>query len=141
MSFIYGHLNFHVNLLRPWPFPLSKYFSIKNGIIQRSPISTLLYVLTAEPLHCKIVKNNMIQGIAIPNCGKEGLMFQHTDDTTLSVRNKYSILEVFKEFDLYSKATGGKINKRKSEILCVGKGENNLQLLGVHVGKDQNVMN
>jgi hypothetical protein len=23
MSFIYCHLNFHVNLLRPWPFPLN----------------------------------------------------------------------------------------------------------------------
>jgi hypothetical protein len=23
MSFIYCHLNFHANLLRPWPFPLS----------------------------------------------------------------------------------------------------------------------
>ena len=22
MSFIYCHLNFHTNLLRPWPFPL-----------------------------------------------------------------------------------------------------------------------
>lgn len=135
---------------------LTKYFSIKNGIRQGCPISALLYVLTAEPLHCKIVKNNMIQGIAIPNCEKEGLIFQHADDTTLSVRNKQSISEVFKEFDLYGKATGARINKAKSEILCVGKGElstiekkgfglqiceNNLQLLGVYIGKDQNICN
>jgi hypothetical protein len=26
MSFIYCHLNFHANLLRPWPFPLTKQF-------------------------------------------------------------------------------------------------------------------
>ncbi|CAC5416381.1 unnamed protein product [Mytilus coruscus] len=71
-----------------------------------------------------------------------------------SVCNKQSISEVFKVFDLYSRATGAKINRQKSEILCVGKGElspvekqeyglqvcdNNVQLLGIYVGKNRNI--
>ncbi|CAG2191734.1 unnamed protein product [Mytilus edulis] len=133
---------------------LTNYFCIKNGIRQGCPISALLYVLAAEPLHSKIVKNDLIKGIVVPNSGKEGLIFQHADDTTLSVCNKQSISEVFKVFDLYSKATGAKINRQKSEILCVGKGDlspvekqeyglqvcdNNVQLLGVYVGKNRNI--
>ncbi|CAC5361467.1 unnamed protein product [Mytilus coruscus] len=60
----------------------------------------------------------------------------------------------FKEFDLYSKATGAKINKQKSEILCVGYGElsdveteqfglqvckDAIQLLGVYVGPNKSL--
>ncbi|CAC5411993.1 unnamed protein product [Mytilus coruscus] len=66
--------------------------------------------------------------------------------------NKESIPEVFKEFDLYSKATGAKINRQKSEILCLGTGtlsvvekdhiglkvcEDYFQLLGVFIGKNR----
>ncbi|CAG2228375.1 unnamed protein product [Mytilus edulis] len=83
-----------------------------------------------------------------------GRKFYHADDTTLSVCSKQSISEVFKVFDLYSRATGAKINRQKSEILCVGKGDlspvekqeyglqvcdNNVQLLGVYVGKNRNI--
>ncbi|CAC5415415.1 unnamed protein product [Mytilus coruscus] len=64
---------------------LTKYFVIKNGIRQGCPISALLYVLVAEPLHCKIVQNVNIKGINIPNSNKIGLIYQHADDTTLSL--------------------------------------------------------
>ncbi|CAG2242715.1 unnamed protein product [Mytilus edulis] len=131
---------------------LTNYFHIKNGIRQGCPISALLYVLAAEPLHCRIVKNDKIKGIKVPNCDKEGLIYQHADDTTLSLCNKESIPEVFKEFDLYSKATGAKINRQKSEIICLGTGtlsvvekdhiglkvcEDYFQLLGVFIGKNR----
>ena len=36
MSFIYCHLNFHANLLRPWPFPLSNEFRIGQVICRRN---------------------------------------------------------------------------------------------------------
>ncbi|CAC5367732.1 unnamed protein product [Mytilus coruscus] len=81
---------------------LTNYFHIKNGIRSGCTISALLYVLAAEPFHCRIVKNDKIKGIKVPNCDKEGLIYQHADDTTLSLCNKESIPEVFKEFDLYS---------------------------------------
>jgi hypothetical protein len=32
MSFIYCHLNFHANLLRPWPFPLNSLIHPEENI-------------------------------------------------------------------------------------------------------------
>lgn len=130
---------------------LTKYFDIKNGIRQGCPISALLYVLAAESLQNAIQKNSCIKGISIPNSKRVGLVFQHADDTTLTVGNHDSIEEVFKVFDLYSEGSGAKINIEKSEILCIGTGYLNddhisryglkvcndvIQVLGVYIGRN-----
>ena len=130
---------------------LTKYFRIKNGIRQGCPISALLYVLAAESLQSAIQKNINIHGIAIPGSEKYGLVFQHADDTTLTVGNKESIVEAFKVSELYSGGSGAKINKEKSEIMSIGSGsmtdnevirygikqcKDVIQILGVYVGKD-----
>jgi hypothetical protein len=49
-------------------------------------------------------------------------MFQHADDTTVTVSNKQSIDEVFNVLELYGKCSGARINKSKSEIMPIGKG-------------------
>ncbi|CAC5420779.1 unnamed protein product [Mytilus coruscus] len=134
---------------------LTPYFCVDNGIRQGSPISALLYVLAAEPLQCNIMKNVNISGIKIPNTTDEALIFQHTDDTTLTVSDKSSIDEILKVFEMYEASSGAKINRQKSEILPIGKGritdiekknkyklqvcENYILLLGVYVGKDKTV--
>jgi hypothetical protein len=135
---------------------LTKYFSIENGIRQGCPISALLYVLAAEPLQCIISDNNNISGISIPLSDKVAKMFQHADDTTVTVSNKQSIDEVFNVLELYGKCSGARINKSKSEIMPIGKGciteseqqryglkicENELLLLGVFIGKNQSQCN
>ena len=132
---------------------LTKYFKIKNGIRQGCPISALLYVLAAESLQSAIQKNDGIHGIAIPNSERVGLAFQHADDTTLTVGDRASIDEAFNVFELYSAGTGAKINREKSEIMCIGKGylssfdvemygvrecKDVIQILGVYIGKDYN---
>lgn len=130
---------------------LTNYFSIKNGIRQGCPISALLYVLTAESLQSALRKNDKIQGITVPNSDKVGLAFQHADDTTVTLRNRESINETFKVFELYSAGSGAKINIEKSEIMTIGSGclsqneideykikvcNDCIQILGVYVGKD-----
>jgi hypothetical protein len=35
-----------------------------------------------------------------PNSDKEALIFQHADDTTLTVSNKESVEEIFKVFEI-----------------------------------------
>lgn len=130
---------------------LTNYFKIKNGIRQGCPISALLYVLAAESLQSAIQKNDQIHGIAIPNTQNFGLVFQHADDTTLTMANRESINEVFKVFELYSVGSGAKINKDKSEIMSIGTGvltnreidmygvkecKDVIQILGVYVGKN-----
>ncbi|CAG2235175.1 unnamed protein product [Mytilus edulis] len=135
---------------------LTKYFAIKNGIRQGCPISALLYVLAAEPLQCMISNNCNISGINIPMSEKVCKMFQHADDTTVTVSDKKSIDEVFNVFELYGKCSGAKINRQKSEIMPIGKGcmteneqnchglkicENEILLLGVYIGKNEHVCN
>ncbi|CAC5416070.1 unnamed protein product [Mytilus coruscus] len=135
---------------------LTKYFSIKNGIRQGCPISALLYVLAAEPLQCMISNNCNISGINIPMSEKVCKMFQHADDTTVTVSDKKSIDEVFNVFQLYGKCSGAKMNRQKSEIMPIGKGcmteneqnchglkicENEILLLGVYIGKNEHVCN
>ena len=54
MSFIYCHLNFHANLLRPWPFPLSIYYAIHNTSAQNlSKINAMINPLVVESLTVK----------------------------------------------------------------------------------------
>ena len=131
---------------------LTKYAPLKNSIKQGCPISAILYVLAAEPLGQAILKNKNIHGIKIPFSDKESKYFAHADDTSLTVADKKSISEIFKILELYSAASGAKINKQKSEILCLGSGqisedelkkfevdlcENVTKLLGIYVGKDK----
>ena len=131
---------------------LTNYVPLKNSIKQGCPISALLYVLAAEPLGQAILKNANIHGIKIPLSEKESKYFAHADDTTLTVSDKSSIYEVFKILELYSEASGAKINKQKSEILCLGTGsisneELNVlevslcdkvtKLLGIYLGNDK----
>ena len=132
---------------------LTNYFKIKNGIRQGCPISALLYVLAAESLQNAIQKNDKIKGINIPGSNRVGLAFQHADDTTLTVADRESINEAFSVFELYAAGSGAKINREKSEIMCIGKGflsSNDydlfgvkecidvIQILGVYVGRDLN---
>ena len=102
---------------------LTKYFPIHNSVRQGCPISALLYVLTAEPLNYIMKHNSLIRGIPIPMSNEKGMIFQHADDTTMTVCDKNSIFEIFKVFDLYGKASGAKINIQKSEIMCIGTGK------------------
>lgn len=132
---------------------ISKYFQISNSVRQGCPLSALLFVLTAEPLALHIKSNSNIRGIDIPNTDANSLIYQHADDTTLTLSDRNSINAVFREFDKYSTASGSKVNKAKSEILCLGKCYINdsdllqlgiskcdavIQVLGVYLGRNQN---
>ena len=130
---------------------LTKYFPIKNSVRQGCPISALLYVLASEPLSCVIRSNKYIRGIPIPMSNKNALLFQHADDTTLSVCDKKSIFEILDIFEMYEKSSGAKINVQKSEIMCIGTGRiceedkkilsipetNIMKILGIYFGKNK----
>lgn len=131
---------------------VSKYFPVKNSVRQGCPISALLFVITAEPLNYVIRNSKSIQGVIIPNSNYYSLIYQHADDTTLTVSNKKSVTEVFEVFEKYGKASGAKVNKTKSEIMNLGSGcftdgeleniginkcEETTQILGVYLGSNQ----
>lgn len=135
---------------------ISKYFPIQNSVRQGCPISALLFVLTAEPLALAIKAQKSIKPISIPETNINSLIYQHADDTTLTVSDINSVKSAFDEFEKYGRASGAKVNKTKSEILCLGKSriesstldefgikkcEEVLQILGVYLGKNKTKCN
>lgn len=135
---------------------MTKFSPIKNSVRQGCPISALIYVLVAEPLGQSLLKNEDIRGIPIPLSDKCSKVFQHADDTTLTLANTTSINEVFNVLEKYGRASGAKVNKDKSEILCIGTGtlsasesdayqvkllKDVIQVLGVFLGPNSNSCN
>lgn len=92
---------------------LTNYFPIKSSVRQGCPISALLYVLSAEPLYHVMSSNTNIRGIKIPLSNKVALMFQHADDTTLTLSDTNSVTEVLNALNLYGNASGAKIHAQK----------------------------
>ena len=131
---------------------LTPYFRLKNSVKQGCPISALLYVLIAEPLSVAIKQNKNIRGISIPGTDNEAKIFSHADDTTLTLSDICSVKETFNVLELYSKASGAKLNKSKSEVMALGKSiisksdldqlqikecKDVVQLLGIWIGKNK----
>ncbi|KAL5017747.1 hypothetical protein ScPMuIL_005171, partial [Solemya velum] len=95
---------------------ISHQYLFKNSVRQGCPISALLFVLAAEPLNLYSKQSQAIKGIQIPYSDRTSLIYQHADDTTLTLADKNSITKTFDVFELYGKASGAKINKNKSEL-------------------------
>lgn len=131
---------------------LTKYFPILNSVRQGCPISAMLFVLTAEPLTQAIKRSDCIHGIPIPGSASRSLIFQHADDTTVTVKDKTSICNVFQVFEKYGRASGAKVNKSKSEVICLGRStlerefidtfdfkicDDVIEVLGVFIGRNK----
>ena len=126
---------------------LTPYFSITRGVRQGCPISMMLYCIVAEPLNNLIRHRHENDGIQITH-GINSIIFQHADDTTITVNDVQSVENVFNSIDIYCKATGAKVNIDKSEVLCIGNANNNdasfkipvsinkecVKILGVYLG-------
>lgn len=98
---------------------ISKYFPISRSMRQGCPIAAYLYILQAEPLAEAIRKSKDIQGIPLPikveNVTIEAKISIFADDTQLYCRNKPSIKNAFKILELYAKASGARINYKKTK--------------------------
>ena len=102
---------------------LTKPFLIKNSVRQGCPISAMLYVLVAEPLGLAIKANPYIKGIPLPLSSNTSKVFQHADDTTLTLADTQSIHQSFNVLDMYCKRSGAKVNKEKTELLSILSGK------------------
>ena len=88
---------------------------IKSGVRQGDPLSSYLYILTLESLSAHIRNNQQIKGI---NAGTTAYKLSTTaDDTLLYGTAQTCIDEYSKSLSLYEKASGGKINTDKSNII------------------------
>ena len=75
---------------------MSKSFSIEQGVRQGCPLSSLLFVIVAEFLACKIRQNEGIKGIDLLGTVLSELkVSQFTDDTTILVNSSKSLNKVY----------------------------------------------
>lgn len=126
---------------------LTREFHLRRSVRQGCPISALLYSLVVEPLALAILKDKEIKGIKTP-LGNETKIIQYADDLNIVIKNSESINRIISHLSMYERASGAKINKSKTEIMCFGVSIVNKwgfkevteckEILGVYIGRDEN---
>ena len=125
---------------------------MKRGVRQGCPISSLLFILTAEILAHKLRLNANITGINIGqfcdnNSNRVVKLRQYADDMILLGTNEISLKHSFKEISKFTAVAGPKLNMDKTEILVTGEYQNvatfcdkkvakSVNCLGIEVGHD-----
>ena len=89
---------------------LSRKVTLKRGVRQGCPLSPLLYCIVAETLGNLIRQNLKIDGLRLPGSRKEVKISQYADDTTLFLRNNFSVEEAIATIKLYELGSGSKVN-------------------------------
>ena len=114
----------------------SEFFQTNRGIRQGCPISALHFLLVVESLADKIRSSKNIAGIDID--GVTITISQLADDTTLFLKDKMSVVNVFTMLKHFEMSAGLKLNKEKSEIIILGSDTdcNICTVCGVHVVQD-----
>uniref|UniRef100_A0A671TR16 Reverse transcriptase domain-containing protein n=1 Tax=Sparus aurata TaxID=8175 RepID=A0A671TR16_SPAAU len=110
-------------------------FRLERSVRQGCPLSSLLYSISAEPLAQVLKLNNKISGIEIPG-GQVSLLYQYADDTTVTVKDRESVLEVVESVELYGRASGARVNIEKSEIMYIGEDSGGRVEIGLKEKKD-----
>ena len=96
----------------------TKYFKLENDTRQGDPISAYLLILVLEIIFQCIKENKNIKGLNIFN--HIFLYTAYADDTTFFLKDKESLIEVMKTFDIFSSFSGLKPNKSKCEVAVIG---------------------
>jgi len=107
---------------------VSSAFHVDCGVRQGCPISSLIYVLSAELLACKVRQSRKIKGITLPSESyerNEVRISTFADDTTIFVKTEDCMQEVINIFDKFSKLSGLTVNQAKSDALWIGSLKNN----------------
>ena len=92
----------------------TKYFKLEKGRRQGDPISAYLFILVLETVFLSIKENKKIKGLNLFN--HTFLYTAYADDTTFLLKEKESLKEVMKVFDIFSSFSGLKPNKSKCEV-------------------------
>uniref|UniRef100_A0A3B3IJR3 Reverse transcriptase domain-containing protein n=1 Tax=Oryzias latipes TaxID=8090 RepID=A0A3B3IJR3_ORYLA len=126
------------------PQGTSHRFNINKGIKQGCPISPLLFIAAAEMLSL-LIKHTDFGKLTVANA--EFSISQLADDTTIFLNNLHDIPKILKTIDIFSKASGLKLNLNKCEILpikpCTLLNAYNIPIkstvkyLGMHITKNK----
>lgn len=119
-------------------------FNLSRGIRQGCPTSPYLFLIVAQLLAVHI-KSSTVKGISL--IGKELIITQLADDTTLFLQNEHQISDAVEAVKEFSKASGLYLNLNKCELMAIkecSKSDifnipirNEILYLGILVTKDQ----
>ena len=125
----------------------SRYFKVTRGLRQGDPLSSYLFVLCVELLSIAIREDDRIEGMKVN--GVEAKLAQYADDTTAILRNLQSAEHFLQTLHEFSKISGLKINKEKTEAMWLGPNRHNnarllqikwtngpIKILGVYIGHE-----
>ena len=99
---------------------ISSSFNLLRSIRQGCPLSALLYVLCIEPLAIAIRNDCRIQGLKIPGVRERARLSIYADDTNSFIGNIGEIDATLEWFQIYSRASGAKLNDEKCKGLWLG---------------------
>ena len=133
----------------------TKYFKLEKGTRQGDPISAYLFILVLETVFLSIKENKEIKGLNLFN--HTFLYTAYADDTTFLLKEKESLREVMKVFDIFSSFSGLKPNKSKCEVAgngalkgvnialcgmkCIDLRLNTVKILGIHFSYHKKIEN
>ena len=113
----------HINGHTSNPIPIQK--SIRQGC----PLSMALYALCINPLLQQLAEQ--LHGVRITPRGTKTAAIAYADDISIFVSDPEDINKIQKALDTYTKASGAKINTKKSKILPLGGWNESLNVLGI----------
>lgn len=128
----------------------SEFSTVERGVRQGCPVSPLLFILVAETLSSKIRSDININGIVVKDTTFK--ISQLADDTTLFIRDRNSLKNAFDTLDDFAQVSGLFLNKKKTQVLCIGMDapvlpnvgfkyiEGSFKTLGVWFSQDEDIM-
>ena len=101
----------------------SGYFQLEIGDLQGDPLSPYLFILAIEILAIQIRKDPDIKGFKVNNYMQKLTLY--ADDITIFVRDVKSAKQALAVLNMFSKHSGLKMNKEKSEGMWLGAQKDN----------------
>ena len=104
------------------------YWTIEQGVRKGCLLSSLLFVIVAEFLACKIRQNEDIKGIDILGSALSELnVSQFADDTTIFVNSSESLIKIMEEVRNFGALAGPQVNWDNTDYANGECGENTEQ--------------
>jgi exonuclease III len=137
----------YVNRFISEPFPVTR--SVRQGC----SLSPALYILAAEPFANKVRQDSHIEGLRLPGSADSHVISQYADDNTFILTCPLSIFKLFCLADLFSRASGSLLNRRKCFAIGLGTWKDHppecpglvwkpgAKIYGVYFGTDDDALN
>ena len=126
---------------------LSDPIPLRRGVRQGCPLSPLLYTMIIEALTNALRKDPKIEGVTIPGSPVKSKISAYADDGTLTLKDDLSATRAFDQIARFERASGSKLNMRKTEGTFVGQQvgrqhgpipiawkEDSVRVLGTNIG-------